>query len=216
MGTDLVPTSMPSTGPSRDYSQFRRAQQSLMPLPAEIEAMLKEKYDMNAVALARSGARWSAELKRIYLPIYNQDRVVVGASFRTLDPKIKPKSWVVMERVPEQHKMSLYPTSITPWRNLLIVEDQLSAITSCCMDISTVALLGSTTNIDAVRMLSNLKPNRVIVCLDADALSKGIEFNKKYGDMFLSCQVVKPPKDLKDMSQAERIQFLRRSFAYDD
>lgn len=197
-----------------EFDRFHRARLSLMALPPDIETQLKEKYDMDTLMLARGAFKWSPSLSRVYMPIMNKERMYVGGTYRSLDPKAKTKSFTVMDKL-EWPKLALYSNPVSAFRKLLIVEDQISAVAAVGQDISSAALCGCNTNIGGMRELSELKPEKVVICLDGDALNKGIELHKRYSYFFHDCKVVKPPADLKDMKRTERIAFLTKAFSND-
>lgn len=197
-----------TSGPDR----FHRAKMSLMNMPDGIEKKLQDLYKFDSIDFTRGGFRWSASESRVYCPIYSLQRHTIGGVYRTLNPEVKPKSYIVQDRT-DFPKMSCYPNSAQPFKKILIVEDQFSAVASVFEDITGVALLGCNTNIDAMRQLSDKRPDHVIFCLDKDALKNSIALHKRYGDFFPKCSVASPPCDIKDMTRDERAQFIRRCFA---
>lgn len=200
--------------PDKNHNRFHAARLDLKPLPAGVEEILRKRYDMDTLAFVRGDMKWSESLDRVFLPIKNSDRILVGGTYRTLDPKIQPKSYVVIDRT-EFPKLALYPNPTTPWKKIIIVEDQLSAIVAVSGDVSSAALCGCSASVDTMRAISDLKPEHVVICLDGDAVARGIDMHKKYDSFFNKCSVVKPPQDLKDMPRGERIQFLKRVFTHE-
>lgn len=195
-----------------EVEKMQDAKYSLMPLPQEIEAQLKERYRFDGVDMSRGSFKWSSSMKRVYCPIFNPSRVMIGGVYRSLDPEAKPKSIIQHDKT-EFPCMSCWPNLVDKWKNVLIVEDQFSAIAGHIDDITTVALLGTNASLDKMRMIGDMKPDKVVICLDPDATAKAIAIHKKYEDLFKSCKIVRPDKDLKDMNREQRREFVRRAFA---
>lgn len=198
----------------RSCDLMTMARQTLMVLPKQIEDKLKALYYFDNIDMSRGSFRWSSSAKRVYCPIYNADKVVIGGTYRTLEKGVLPKSIIQQDRT-EWPKMSCYKNLGEPWKKVLIVEDQFSAIAGHVDNISTVALLGTNFSMDKARAISDRNPEQVVLCLDPDAYSVAIDFHYKYGGLFNKSKftVVRPDKDLKDMTREARREFVRRAFA---
>lgn len=88
---------------------------------------------------------------------------------------------------------------------LVLVEDQLSAIKvaraglrSCALLGMPVAAAGSYSGADRIREIASLRPSEVIVAMDADATDKAFQFARNWGLAFNKCRVAILERDLKD------------------
>jgi len=138
--------------------------------------------------------------KRIILPIYDMDGYEVGATLRSTEESVVPKSLICMTS-PNSICASFYEGEQNP-EVVIIVEDQASAIRASYY-CSSVALLGTNMDVIKARAIARTDCKRAIFCLDKDAFSKSILLANKWGSMFPSHTVVLPSKDLKDMTEIE-------------
>jgi hypothetical protein len=84
-------------------------------------------------------------------------------------------------------------------RPLVIVEDQLSAIKASAANIAyAVALIGTHLNPERVREIALLRPDEVIIALDADATATAFDHARKYGLAFRKTRVAILEQDIKD------------------
>lgn len=187
---------------------FTDAIRSLSPLPTNVKKMLSEKYYMFETDFARLDARWSNKLQRVVMPILSPDRTNLGATLRSYTEGVRPKSYKYINNfnVPA---ISFYRCLNTGWDKLVIVEDQVSAARGA-NTVSTVALLGTNVNLPSIKLMKDLRPKVVVICLDADAFPTALKIHERWSNFFdCKCKVVKPPKDLKDMTRLELQDFLR-------
>lgn len=101
-----------------------------------------------------------------------------------------------------------HPTQRPRVRRLLLVEDQLSALKALESGLfrHTVALLGTGGSVklgslggtDAIRELSMLRPQEVIVAFDKDATERGFKWARKWGLAFPKVRVAMLERDIKD------------------
>lgn len=197
-----------------EMSRFDVISKMLAPIPSEIEKMLREKYFFNATDLVRLDPRWSAEMKRLWMPILSKRgdffTMEVGGVLRSFEEGVTPKTYNFINNF-EAPIVSLYRNRIVDWRKIIIVEDQLSAVRAC-NTASSCALLGTNMNLSVVRLLANLEPEHVVFCLDPDAFAKSVELHKQWAGMFRRCTIVKPPKDLKNMDGRDCQEFIKAAF----
>ena len=83
---------------------------------------------------------------------------------------------------------------------VVIVEDQLSAmkVAEASTSIYGVALLGSLLNVEKVREIQRLRPEEVILALDADATATSFKYAREFGLAFPRMRVAILERDLKD------------------
>lgn len=93
----------------------------------------------------------------------------------------------------------------TPTEQLVIVEDQLSAI-RLSKYTSSVALMGTHLNGPRVFELLASRPTKMHLWLDADAFDKAV----KYAIQYKCFSVCKLEKDVKNLSEPELIQLLTK------
>jgi len=126
---------------------------------------------------------------------------IVGAMGRALRFRAKPKAYI-------------YPNSIkTPWvcgtntQTAVIVEDILSAINVANIELTGIALSGTTLHSDYLFQFE--KYTTIIICLDKDASIKAIELKKTLDLICKHVIIVLIEKDIKDMSVDEIINLFK-------
>jgi hypothetical protein len=138
------------------------------------------------------------------LPIYGPDGYVRGYNIR--------QPWDGMPRKgrPNRPKSRVYMHSLKPVQStyegvnsashVLLVEDQLSAIkASQCANVThAVALLGAHLDIPRVQEIAQLRPQEVLLALDADATETAFKLARLYGLAFPRLRVVILDRDIKD------------------
>ena len=93
---------------------------------------------------------------------------------------------------------SWYPSAGTETTDLVLVEDQLSAISAQQGGVNAVALLGTHLNNDKVWEISQWQPSQVIIALDADATDQAFKLARKWGLAFPKTRVAILARDLKE------------------
>ena len=126
---------------------------------------------------------------------------IVGAMGRALRFRAKPKAYI-------------YPNSIkTPWvcgtntQTAVIVEDILSAINVANIELTGIALSGTTLHSDYLFQFE--KYTTIIICLDKDASIKAIELKKTLDLICKHVIIMLIEKDIKDMSVDEVINLFK-------
>lgn len=179
----------------------------LEPLPLSVVKFMFERYNLPPGKLNSYGVMWSPSLERVFFSIRNQYGNEVGGVLRRLAPGTGPKTLTVMT-VPEASPIAFYGApSQSKGKVQLVVEDQLSAMRAAAL-VPTTALLGTNLNVVGMNAIRKLQPRKLVICLDADAFNKGLELQKRWRDCFEECVVVKPPCDLKDMTEDDLEQFI--------
>lgn len=172
-------------------------------MPKEVVDMLLDNYGITQIATAWAGIRWVTNKNRISIPIRRPDGRRIGFNARSLDGK-QPKSLIYIE-YPDYPLASYY---LRPnCREIWIVEDQLSAIRASDYACA-VAVLGTNITEGLMNDLRKQAFARVVICLDKDAKDKAIEYSQKYSGIVGHLSVRIPPKDLKDMTTNELIDFM--------
>jgi DNA primase len=101
--------------------------------------------------------------------------------------------------------MAYYPPDWTSdYDQVVLVEDQISAVRAAYDGFHAVALLGTNLDQEVVRAISMLK-RPVVIALDADATDKAFKLAKDWGMAFKSCRVAVLPCDLKDMDLGDYV-----------
>lgn len=159
--------------------------------------------------------RVSPETGRYALPIWGPANAERGIVLRT--------PWVGAPRVAEGFRLpkaDTYKANAEPLQShyfvdprdgypqLVLVEDQLSAIKLSAYGVDSVALLGvpdvrynGYSGTDRVMEIARrAKGREVLVALDADATELAFLFARKWGHAFQSIRVVMLTRDLKDTS----------------
>ncbi len=81
---------------------------------------------------------------------------------------------------------------------VVIVEDQISGIAVMQAGLTCVALLGTHLDQDKVREIASVKPQEVIIALDADATNEALKLARKWGLAFKRTRVAILARDLKE------------------
>lgn len=85
-----------------------------------------------------------------------------------------------------------------PEQTIVLVEDQISAIVVASVNLCSVALLGTQLNADKVREIASMRPDEVVVALDADATNEAFKLARKWNLAFNMMRVVILERDLKE------------------
>lgn len=92
--------------------------------------------------------------------------------------------------------------SAPQWSDVILVEDQMSAIKLADHGYNACALLGTSLNAEAVAEIQSVSKD-IKLALDADATATAFKLARKWQSAFRSCIVVVLTRDVKDMSTGE-------------
>lgn len=88
------------------------------------------------------------------------------------------------------------------YRTIALVEDQVSSV-KLSEWVTTVALLGTAMSHEAAREIAHMRPDRVVIALDEDAVNTAYRLKEWFGLLFKSVQVMHLHKDIKDTPRRE-------------
>ena len=162
--------------------------------PPAIALYLCEKYGLTDYARQRSGIAWLRDEERIVLPVFSPQGECLGAVLRSLSGA-EPKTITHTEPL----AMAFYTHRRS--RDLIIVEDQLSAIRASEY-MNAVALLGTNLNEDRAYEIYRQKYERIFLALDADAREKQAQLIIKHRGL-LKLNPLMLKKDIKNQSKEE-------------
>lgn len=164
-------------------------------LPAR--KFLRSKYGLLDTEIDQAGFRWAGEHERIYMPVRNPSGTELGAQLRSYDTSERSKTlnykWVDEAFIHWPKVNSV----VAPGGPIILVEDIVSSI-RCARFADSCALLGTSLSPALARVLC-AKYAHVLVALDPDAYGKAMKMWKDYALFFKRFDVVKLPKDPKDM-----------------
>lgn len=211
--------------PAKESTELNPYEGVIKPLTAEDYSYFSSKYEMRRSSSLLAGIG-RAGCCRYFLPIWSPSGVARGAVARlpweSAPLKYHSFSTVSTKALTYMHAFgpvqSFYPAlvyasepELGEQRPLVIVEDQLSAIKTAQAGYNVMALLGqpgspnvrSYSGHDRVREMQSLKPESVIVALDADATEAAFQFARKWGLAFPKIRVAMLERDLKDTPLAD-------------
>lgn len=168
-------------------------------VPETFKQYLSEKYCITERHISRFGIGWDEETDRLVLPVQDAQSNLLGVNLRSLSGAT-PKSKLHVE----SGALSWYINRTTP--GVIIVEDQFSAIRASDY-LSSVALLGTHFNEDNAYYIKKHARGPVYLALDADAWNQAVRLVMLHRSIF-PMQLVKLPKDLKDMGDEELNSFM--------
>lgn len=175
-------------------------------LPGEVRETLRTRYFLGDEQVQRAGLKWAPTLNRVWMPCFDHFNKQVGATARSLEKDVVPKTRTYWEE-DSYPKLSFYGT--LPSHTLLIVEDQLSAIRTSRF-VPTASLLGTNLNFNKAEVLFKVA-KRLIVALDKDATSEACNIVRNNGYMFEEIRICSLEKDFKNLTDLE-IQHKLRPF----
>lgn len=168
-------------------------------VPESSREYLRQKYCLTDAHIGRFQIGWDTETNRLVLPVQDAQGNLLGVNLRSLSGA-RPKSKLHAE----SGALSWHINRATP--GLIIVEDQFSAIRASDY-LSSVALLGTQLNEDDAYSIKKHARGPVYLALDADAWSHAVKLVMQHRSI-LPMQLVKLPRDLKDMDDEELASFL--------
>lgn len=166
-----------------------------------MQEYLSENYGIDSVSSNRAGIRftgpfYSGDCNRWYLPINTVDGDIRGYVARAMDKGITPKTF---NRTEKSDALAWYPNR-SKTKNILVVEDQLSAIRAS-NHITSVALLGTHLNEDRLDELLAFDTGKVYLALDRDAVPQAVEYVRKFrGRSSGRLQLYQLLKDIKNQT----------------
>jgi hypothetical protein len=150
------------------------------PLQEWMYSLLEENYGIGKVSANRAGIMYAEPAHardgmRLFMPVRDLAGENVGYSLRAINKLVFPKTILKTVR---QNQLAWYPNR-TVTKNILVVEDQLSAIRAA-EHITTVALLGTNLSDDRMEALCLADAGTIHLALDKDAFAKAVRFVVKY------------------------------------
>lgn len=163
------------------------------------------------LSVATSGILWDDDTHRLALPVYGPMEDLRGYVLRAVDNR-RPKTLSARLRndVPFQSWTRRGSHLYQPGR-IYVVEDIPSAERLRYLGRQAVALLGCTPSEEALGEIATEARRRggceLAIALDADATQQALRLQRQYG-MRGSSRVLVLPKDIKDMTDIEVIEWL--------
>lgn len=175
------------------------------PLSDDWRAFLNAKVGFDSWHCSTAGCLYAPREHRVAYPIFDPMGQRRGWLLRAYDDR-DFKALTYPERVDEPH-LSYYRTHVgSP--HVLVVEDIPSAVRASRYT-NAVALLGTGVRLDdALEIAAHFRS--VTWALDADATKLALKWHMKYGGFFESSELLVLQKDLKDMTEDELVEALRR------
>lgn len=173
---------------------------------------LAEKFGLSRTSIEFAGLGWTGELpnnygRRVCYPIYGPDSRERGASYRSYEAGVTPKS-IIHLHSDDAIGQSWYKFKRRS-KKVIIVEDQVSAIKMADY-MHSVALLGTNLNESKLNEIKAGEYDHVYLCLDNDATSTAIMASIKYRASLPQLQVVGLTKDIKNMDDDELEEFRKK------
>lgn len=137
------------------------------------------------------------------MPVMDSKGAVYGYVARKLDNQVGSKTLSMLDN----NRGAWY--SCYNSRLLMIVEDQLSAIRNS-QYMNTVALLGTSMSPGIMTEIKSGGYTDIYLALDPDAFPKSIKMAREIRPSF-SVQVVRLPKDIKNMTEDEHLEWLDKN-----
>lgn len=163
-------------------------------VPQTFREYLRQKYCITEQHVGKYRLGWDTDTSRLVLPVCSAKGDLLGVNLRSLSGA-QPKSKLHVE----SGALAWYINRVTP--GLIIVEDQFSAIRASDY-LSSVALLGTHINEDNAYEIKKCSRGPYYLALDADAWDKAVRYAVKLRHV-IPLQLLKIPKDLKDMDNEE-------------
>lgn len=188
-------------------------------VPEDIMVWCRKRFPAVLDADFEHMIKYNPERNTLLLPIRNESGITIGFVEKCASPnwgddcpltsqgelgwRAKVKTWYHNHEVKDG--MSWYTNG---GHHALLVEDQLSAIVAFSYVHSpVVCLLGTGFNKQKCAELQQAGITSVTFALDADATGQAFAHAKKWGLAFDHVKVVVLPKDFKDMTEHELLDF---------
>lgn len=177
-------------------------------------------YNRFGIFAATSNAYIGVNESRYYvLPIYTPSGLIRGYNIRRggwsgnfwpgnrQASVFPPKSQTYKNRA-EDLLQSVYTfEEYSP--TVVVVEDQISALKLWQSGLTSVALMGNVMNAAKVREISGLRPDEVVIALDADATNEAVAMARTWGLAFPKTRVALLERDIKDTDNEDIAYVLR-------
>ena len=177
------------------YKEFKRTA-----IPAALKQTLAERYRIDDETIDRAGWSYTPDYEglgeRVIMPILSPEGRPRGEQFRSYSGH--PKKAVINGQL-DENQISWYR-----WKKyaklLVIVEDIPSAVRLASSGIHSLALCGTTLNLERILEIRALKYNSVVLSLDDDAFNQAVAYVARYNSYIPQLRVKKLDVDIKDMS----------------
>lgn len=169
-------------------------------LPLAAVEMFRRKYDITKDELEENGFKYSPEIHRVVMPVFNALGNQVGSVARSYRKDFTGTKAINYFDDGEPH-LHYVPSSMSREGAITCVEDIPSAIRVARFGRSC-AVLGSWLTDEQVIELGRLTKD-INVALDADATAKAFKMRQKYALYFRNFNVKVLSKDPKDMTDAQ-------------
>jgi hypothetical protein len=172
-------------------------------LPEDIGYLLRYRYGLTPRDVAWANLQWNEAKDRLILPTKDNKGDIYGYVLR----EMRYASNGTLRSFPktlnyfDTNRGAWYGSQLSqPQPKLIIVEDQLSAARACSY-INSVALLGTNLTEDVLNAIKEKQYAKVYIALDADAFPVAIKMVRRLRNAGIKAEVVKLPKDIKDMNE---------------
>lgn len=173
-------------------------------------------YDKYQIDLRATGTpRIVPTQNRIAIPLRAYDRTTYGLWTKKLPdgilhPHVKASGPKTIMHLEKEAPLLYFPNHHTNSKQVVWVEDPLSAEKYASIGIDSVALLGTHLTQDEVYYLAGvLEGKDIVIHLDPDARAVARKMAKKHSLLFKSIRVIDSPRDPKDMSKWDLARGLR-------
>lgn len=176
-----------------------------VPLDEKWEDFLSVLYNIEPGML--QWARWELCEKykgkgtRIRMPIFGPDFVASADTWRAYDGS-KPKAIITKRNAKGRPTMCWYKSSLYG-KNLVVVEDQPSALRVCAAKVDALALCGTLLSPDRIEEIKQQKYERVVLCLDKDATATAVKAVAMFRAKLKGLTILPLKDDVKNMTRQD-------------
>lgn len=180
----------------------------LVDLPDEVRAYLNTKYQLTNGHIQRGRVQWAPDFDtpewhgRVWFPTFTADGSTSGGIARSIDGA-KPKTLTYLR---DGELMLSWLTNAKGPNVCVLCEDAISGLRLSKM-VTALPLLGTSLSIEKAKAIASRRFDAVYLCLDPDAIAVSIDAIVQFQSI-LPLQVVMPPNDPKDLTEAELLEFL--------
>lgn len=149
---------------------------------------------------------------RLVLSVYNDRGLLVGTVVKRWDAADDwdmPKAVTYRDTVSNDPFMAWYIHEPVGDNDIVLVEDQLSALRLFSSGVNAVALLGTTLDAERLTLLTSKTLGTLWLALDGDMHIKTVSYMKRYGNAY-PLKALLIDDDVKDMEQEEYEIFLNK------
>ena len=169
-------------------------------LPKAAIEMFRRKYDITEDELEENGFKYSPEIGRVIMPVYNSYGYQVGCVARSYRKNFTGTKAINYFDDGQSH-LHYVPQSLSRGGTITCVEDIPSAIRIARFG-RACAILGSWISYEGIVELGRLTKD-INIALDSDATAKAFKMRKKYSLYFRNFNIKILSKDPKDMTDDE-------------